>query len=32
MDDSSRQLLLGTFAYLLLMGGLIGGLGVVFGT
>lgn len=32
MDDSSCQLLLGTFAYLLLMGGLIGCLGVVFGT
>lgn len=31
MDDSSRQLLLGIFAYLLFMGGLIGALGVAFG-
>jgi hypothetical protein len=30
MDDSSRQLLLATFAYLVLLGGLIGTLGVAF--
>lgn len=32
MDDSSRQLLLATFAYLVFMGGLISTLGVAFGT
>jgi hypothetical protein len=32
MDDSSRQLLLATFAYLVLVGGLIGALGAAFGT
>lgn len=31
MDDSSRQLLLATFAYLVFMGGLIGILGAAFG-
>lgn len=31
MDDSSRQLLLATFAYLVLLGGLIGTLGAAFG-
>jgi len=31
MDDSSRQLLFGTFAYLLAIGGLIGTLGAAFG-
>lgn len=31
MDDSSRQLLLATFAYLVFMGGLIGTLGAAFG-
>jgi len=32
MDDSSRQLLLATFAYLVCVGGLIGALGAAFGT
>jgi hypothetical protein len=32
MDQSSRQLLVGTFAYLLAMGGLIATLGIAFGT
>lgn len=31
MDDSSRQLLFATFAYLMLMGGVIGTLGAAFG-
>lgn len=31
MDDSSRQLLLGTFAYLMVIAGLIGTLGAAFG-
>jgi hypothetical protein len=31
MDESSRQLLLATFAYLVLLGGLIGTLGAAFG-
>jgi hypothetical protein len=31
MDDSSRQLLFGTFAYLLVIGSLIGTLGLAFG-
>ena len=31
MDDSSRQLLLATFAYLVFMGCLIGTLGAAFG-
>lgn len=30
MDDSSRQLLLATFAYLLFLAGFIGTLGAVF--
>jgi hypothetical protein len=30
MDQSSRQLLLGTFAYLVVMGGVIATLGVAF--
>ena len=32
MDDSSLQLLLGTFAYLMVIAGLIGTLGAAFGT
>lgn len=32
MDDSSRQLLLGTFAYLMFIGGVIGTLGAALGT
>jgi hypothetical protein len=31
MDDSSRQLLIATFAYLVFMGGVIGALGAAFG-
>jgi hypothetical protein len=31
MDDSSRQLLLATFGYLLFMAGLVGTLGAAFG-
>jgi hypothetical protein len=31
MDDSSRQLLLATFGYLVLLGGIIGALGAAFG-
>ena len=30
MDDSSRQLLFATFAYLVVIGGVIGSLGAVF--
>ena len=32
MDQSSRQLLLGTFAYLMALGGLIATLGAAFGS
>lgn len=31
MDQSSRQLLFGTFAYLMVMGGVIATLGIAFG-
>ena len=31
MDQSSRQLLLGTLAYLMLMGGVIATIGMTFG-
>ena len=31
MDDSSRQLLFATFAYLVFIGGVIGSLGAAFG-
>jgi hypothetical protein len=32
MDQSSKQLLLGTFAYLMALGGLIATLGAAFGS
>lgn len=31
MDDSSRQLLFATFAYLMVIGGIVGALGAAFG-